>query len=78
MDVMLLLTEGPYRSLVKELGVSLFYADSRLSGRFSLSAVPSVIRQEGRVMVVREIAVPRTERPDKHSGTRPADRRGEK
>lgn len=56
-DVTLLLTEGPYRSLGKKLDVPLFYADSRIIERLRLSAVPSVVRQEGKVMVVREHAV---------------------
>lgn len=58
-DVMLLLTEGPYRTLEKKLDVPLFYADSAIIGRLRLSAVPSVVRQEGKVMVVNEFAVPR-------------------
>jgi conjugal transfer pilus assembly protein TraW len=59
-DVMLLLTEGPYRSLGKKLDVPLFYADSTIIERLRLSAVPSVVRQEGRNMIVSEFAVPRT------------------
>lgn len=58
-DVMLLLTEGPYRTLGKKLDVPLFYADSAIIERLQLSAVPSVVRQEGKVMVVNEFAVPR-------------------
>lgn len=61
-DVMLLLTEGPYRTLEKKLDVPLFYADSAIIERLRLSAVPSVVRQEGREMVVSEVAVPRTVR----------------
>ena len=57
---MILLTEGPYRSLGKKLDVPLFYADSTIVERLRLSAVPSVVRQEGRNMVVSEFAVPRT------------------
>jgi len=58
-DVMCLLTEGPYRSLGKKLDVPLFYADSMLIERLQLTAVPSVVRQEGKVMVVHEYAVQR-------------------
>lgn len=58
-DVMLLLTEGPYRSLGKKLDVPLFYADSLLIERLRLAAVPSTVRQEGKVMVVHEYAVQR-------------------
>lgn len=59
-DVMLLLTEGPYRSLGKKLDVVLFYADKRIVERLRLSAVPAVVKQEGRIMVVTEFAVPRS------------------
>jgi conjugal transfer pilus assembly protein TraW len=59
LDVMLLLTEGRYGRLGKKLNVSLFYADSQLVERLQLAAVPSVVKQEGREMVVREVAVPR-------------------
>jgi conjugal transfer pilus assembly protein TraW len=65
-DVMLLLTEGPYRTLGERLDVPLFYADSTIIERLRLSAVPSVVRQEERQMVVREVAVPQTAR--KHHG----------
>lgn len=58
-DVMCLLTEGSYRSLGKKLDVPLFYADSMLIERLQLTAVPSVVRQEGKVMVVHEYAVQR-------------------
>lgn len=58
-DVMCLLTEGPYRSLGKKLDVPLFYADSMLIERLQLTAVPSVVRQEGKIMVVHEYAVQR-------------------
>lgn len=58
-DVMLLLTEGPYRTLGKKLDVPLFYADSAIIERLRLSAVPSVVSQEGKVMLVNEFAVPR-------------------
>ncbi|HEY6874233.1 MAG TPA: hypothetical protein VI298_16025 [Geobacteraceae bacterium] len=56
-DVMCLLTEGPYRSLGKKLDIPLFYADSTIIERLGLSALPSVVRQEGKVMVVHEHAV---------------------
>jgi len=60
-DVMCLLTEGHYRSLGEKLDVPLFYADSTIIGRLRLSALPSVVRQDGRSMVVTEVAVPRTD-----------------
>lgn len=58
-DVMLLLIEGHYGRLGKKLDVPLFYADSQIVERLHLAAVPSVVKQEGKEMVVREIAVPR-------------------
>jgi conjugal transfer pilus assembly protein TraW len=60
LDVMLLLTEGSYRKLGKKLDMPLFYADSMFIGRLRLEAVPSVVKQEGKNMVVREVALPRT------------------
>jgi len=59
-DVTLLLTEGRYGRLEKKLDVPLFYADKRIAERLRLERVPSVVRQEGRQMVVREIAVPQS------------------
>ena len=57
-DVMLILTGGPYQSLGRKLDVPLFYADSMLVERLQLSTVPSVVRQEGRAMMVHEYALP--------------------
>lgn len=57
-DVMVLLTEGHYRKLGKKLDVPLFYADSTMIDRLRLSAVPAVVRQEGKVMVVQEFTLP--------------------
>ena len=76
-DVMLLLTEGRYGRLEKKLNVPLFYADSRIIERFKLAAVPSVVKQEGRVMVVREVAMPRRGRHSKKAGALPTGGRNE-
>jgi len=70
LDVMLLLTEGRYGRLGKKLNVPLFYADTQLVERLQLAAVPSIIRQEGREMVVREVAVPR-KAPNNKGGALP-------
>lgn len=70
-DVMLLLTEGNYGRLGKKLNVPLFYADSRIVERLQLSAVPSVVKQEGKEMVVREIAVPRVAPSNNKAGALP-------
>jgi conjugal transfer pilus assembly protein TraW len=58
-DVMLLLMAGPYRRLGNKLDISPFYADGMLVERLHLEAVPSVVRQEGKVMVIREFNIPR-------------------
>jgi conjugal transfer pilus assembly protein TraW len=70
-DVMLLLIEGNYGRLGKKLNVPLFYADSRIVERLQLSAVPSVVKQEGKEMVVREIAVPRVAPSNNKAGALP-------
>jgi len=70
-DVMLLLTEGNYGRLGKKLNVPMFYADSRIVERLQLSAVPSVVKQEGKEMVVREIAVPRVAPSNNKAGALP-------
>jgi conjugal transfer pilus assembly protein TraW len=69
-DVMCLLTEGSYRSLGKKLDVPLFFADSMIVERLRLSAVPSVVRQEGKVMMVHEYAVRVTAPSRQASGKR--------
>jgi conjugal transfer pilus assembly protein TraW len=71
-DVMLLLTEGHYGRLGKKLAVPLFYADSQIVERLHLAAVPSVVKQEGTEMVVREIAVPRGAPGNYKTGALPA------
>lgn len=57
-DVTLLLTEGRYGRLEKKLDIPLFYADTQIVDRLKLKAVPSIVRQEGKLMMVREVAVP--------------------
>ena len=59
-DVMLLLTEGSYADLKKQLGRPVFYANTQIMDKFGLRFVPSVIRQAGRVMEVREFDVRKT------------------
>lgn len=76
-DVILLLTEGRYGLLEKKLNVPLFYADSRIVERFKLVAVPSVVKQEGRAMVVREVALPRSAPHGKKAGASRVDGRKE-
>ena len=59
-DVMLLVTAGSWLRLAESLDRPVFYADSRISRKFKLRFVPSVVRQSGRMMEVDEYAVPRT------------------
>jgi len=55
--VMLLLSEGAYSGLAKKLGQPVFYASTDIIRRFQLQAVPSIIRQNGKYMEVREVVI---------------------
>jgi conjugal transfer pilus assembly protein TraW len=57
-EVLLLLTEGSFTTVSDQLKRHVYYADRRITERFRLAAVPSVIRRQGRLMEVREIALP--------------------
>ncbi len=54
-DVALMLSQGSYVTVGKELKRPVFYADERVVKRFKLQAVPSVVKQSGRLMEVAEI-----------------------
>lgn len=56
--VLLLLTEGSFTTASDQLNRHVYYADRRITERFRLAAVPSVITRRGRLMEVREIALP--------------------
>lgn len=56
-DVMLLITEGSAVKQSESLGRPVYFADSRIVDRFNLQAVPSVVRQDGKLMLVEEIDV---------------------
>ncbi|MBT1077242.1 hypothetical protein [Geobacter grbiciae] len=58
LDVTLLLTEGSFGTVSKRISRPLFYADRKMIERLKLKAVPSVIRQKGRVMEVTEVKLP--------------------
>jgi len=58
LTVTLLLTEGSFGAVSKRISRPLFYADRKIVERFKLKAVPSVIKQSGRLMEVLEIYVP--------------------
>jgi len=54
----ILLTQGSFSRVGKQLGRAVFYADRRILERFNLAAVPSVISRKGRLMEVKEIEIP--------------------
>ena len=58
LDVMLLLTEGNFGTVSKRISRPLFYADRKIVERLKLKAVPSVIKQMGRLMEVTEVVLP--------------------
>jgi len=58
LDVTLLLTEGSFGEVSKRISRPLFYADRKIVDRLKLKAVPSVIRQKGRLMEVTEVVLP--------------------
>jgi len=57
LDVTLLLSEGNFGAVSKRISRPMFYADRKIIERLKLKAVPSVIRQKGRLMEVNEIVV---------------------
>jgi conjugal transfer pilus assembly protein TraW len=58
LDVTLLLTEGRYGPVAKRVNRPVFYANRKIIDRFRLKAVPSIIRQKGRLIEVTEVALP--------------------
>jgi conjugal transfer pilus assembly protein TraW len=58
LDVTLLLTEGSFGAVSKRISRPLFYADRKIVERLKLKAVPSVIKQKGRLMEVTEVVLP--------------------
>lgn len=60
--VMLLLTDGAFAEVAGQLHRHVYYADRRLAERFRLAAVPAVIARRGRLLEVREIALPNAHR----------------
>ncbi len=55
LDVTLLLTEGSFGAVSKRISRPLFYADGKIVERLKLKAVPSIVRQKGRIMEVTEV-----------------------
>ena len=66
LDVTILLTKGSFGAVSKRISRPLFYADRKIVERFKLKAVPSVIKQKGRVMEVNEILVPDSTKVQRH------------
>jgi conjugal transfer pilus assembly protein TraW len=60
LDVTLLITEGAFGIISEQVKRTVSYANNKIISRFQLKAVPSIIRQKGRVMEVVEIVVPDT------------------
>jgi conjugal transfer pilus assembly protein TraW len=58
LDVTLLLTEGNFGTVAQRVSRPVFYADRKIVERLKLKAVPSVIKQNGRLMEVTEVALP--------------------
>lgn len=58
LDVTLLLTGGSFGAVSKRISRPLFYADRKMIERLKLKAVPSVVRQKGRLMEATEVALP--------------------
>lgn len=61
LDVTLLLSEGSFGAVSKRISRPLFYADRKIVERLKLKAVPSVVRQNGRMMEVNEVKLPTTQ-----------------
>ena len=53
----LIITDGSYADVSKALKRPVFYANLGVVNAFQIKAVPSVVRQKGRLMEVREIVV---------------------
>lgn len=67
----ILITDGAFWDLSNSLGRALFYADKQIVERFGLKAVPSIIKQSGRYMEVKEIAIKKKDGLDSNSAYMP-------
>ena len=56
-NVMLLLTGGSYPEVEKKLQRPVFYAPEKITKRFRIEAVPSVLYQEGKFLEVKEFEI---------------------
>ena len=57
LNVTLLITDGSYYDLARKLNRPVFYLMEDLAERLKIERVPSIIRQKGRYMEVRQIAI---------------------
>lgn len=53
----LIITDGNYYELIEKFARPVFYLPAEMASRLKLSAVPSVVQQQGRKMLVREFRV---------------------
>lgn len=54
----LIVTDGNYYDLIEKFDRPVFYLPAEMTSRLKLSAVPSVVQQQGKKMLVREFRVP--------------------
>lgn len=57
-SVFVLLTDGDFADLEKELKRPVYFATSQITDKFSIRSVPSVARQSGKMMEVSEFEIP--------------------
>ena len=69
---MLLITEGKFWDVSHALNKPVFYVTRQIADRFQLSAVPSVIKQAGQYMEVRQIALKQDKNMDNNALPGPA------
>lgn len=55
--VMLLLSDGSYYEVMRKLKRPVFYLTKQIKDRFHLQAVPSIVKQSGKKMEVKEVAL---------------------
>lgn len=56
-DVVLLITDGAFVDVTKKMRRPVYYADAHIADKFNIKALPSVVKQSGRVMEVTEYVV---------------------
>ena len=58
LDVTLLITEGTFGVIAQQVKRTVSYVNNKIISRCQLMAVPSIIRQQGKVLEVTEVVVP--------------------